>query len=326
LLELPAGALRVETDAGLLEGPGGTVAAARQRGGARGAAGAVWGELIPPGKCPAVRMLRIRILEVARDEVIDRELCPAQANPEALARAIALGVAQSLRSGGGQGLHILDRASTAAPVVPAPPPCPLCPPCPAAPARPETPPVGPPPPPPPEKAAPRVFLSAGPVFSSHPRWGSAGVGFSAEMSWAAWPWLHLGLGAAGFPPRSIEVVDLVASYAEWPVEVFGRVPLRWGPAELLLDAGVFLSFSWMDALITSADDSVHFDRFNPGIGVRAAVRWWAGAGWALEARAGAAFFLSRQRYVYQFFDQEIVLLAMQPVSLEAAFLLTVPIL
>ncbi|MBW1871180.1 MAG: hypothetical protein JRJ19_03895, partial [Deltaproteobacteria bacterium] len=91
LLELPDKSLKIvsEHPAGRIE-PEDIESVIRARAEELGAKGVVWGELVRPNKCPAVRLVRIRILDLGSGIILDRDLCPQATGAETLSRAIAL--------------------------------------------------------------------------------------------------------------------------------------------------------------------------------------------------------------------------------------------
>ncbi len=197
LLELPVlggpqgeTPLRVQAEkpAGLSEGES-WEAELRRRGAELGAVAVLWAELLPPGDCAASRRVGLRILDLERDVLLERNICPSGAGAASLSRAMALATVLALAAGEIPGLPVRPREQIAevspAPVVPDVKPadktaqaCPICPPPPGKPPVPRS----------------TWFLSAGGHFSSHPNWSSWGMGVEGALAWSPWYWFELGLG------------------------------------------------------------------------------------------------------------------------------------
>ncbi len=326
LLELPAGSLRVEaqepTDPVM---PGTVEQVARQRGAELGAQAVLWGELAPPGSCKAPRTIRLRILDLENEKLLNRELCPEDAAFEDISRAIALATLAALRSGEVQSLKLIE--DNAPPVrklasaIDEAPSCPECPECPACAPCPET----PRPPPCPSPWESDVFLTIGGQFSSHPGWDSVGFGAEAGLSWAPLSWLELGLGLQALRGRSVEVDEVHALYTSWPALIWAAFRLVSGTFEVQAAVGLQVAWSRMDVLLPRLEVATSIERVNPAIYGRVGLRYWTPWGFGLQLVAGPTVYLRRQRYTYGTEYATRTVMSMQTVSLEAGLHLVVPV-
>ncbi|HUU02595.1 MAG TPA: hypothetical protein VM425_14220 [Myxococcota bacterium] len=330
LLQLPGENLRVIT-----ERPAGRVpmedleSTIKARASELDARAAIWGELKRPADCKAPRIVRIRILDPGANTILDRDLCPEGTGAETLSLAIAVACANALRSGLIQSLGMIGdaaRKKIAAGIPPArrkvrkrmkcpkqkacptPVPCPVC---------------------KQEKILinePRRFfrLSAGPFFTSHPRWESYGVGAMLEISWAPLDWLEFGLGIRASRGRRIEVTEVRAVYSSWPLYAWARGLLGNDVLQGTLDLGFVADWSRLDALLDRFDNSIRIDRFNPAISCRLGVLWWIRARLGLHLLAGSTVYLRRQRYSYSYLGLPVEVLDLSSWSLETALMLVVP--
>ena len=318
LAEEPAGRLVPEDIEGLV----------RSRAEDLEAVAVVWGELKVPKTCQAPRLVRIRILDLGSNLILDRDLCPEEADAGALSRAIAVATMNALRSGLVQSLSLIDdHAEKVAKAIPEAPKCPDCPepepcpepqPCPECdcveyPTCPDCP--GPPP--------PEFFLSAGPLFTSHPQWSSWGLGVAAEFSWAPLSWLEVGAGIQAIRGRHVNVTDVDALYTSWPAVLFGRARYSVSNLELTADLGFMLTWSRLDVLLEAgqAKRIEEIDRVNPGIFGRAGLRLWLSYNVGLHLLMGPSVYLRRQRYIYSYYGFPTAILSMQLVSFDAQLLL-----
>jgi|GEM_PF-1882195 len=343
-MELPSSAAIAESLALELEGrglevhaeqPAGRVVpedlegAVRDRAREIDAQGAVWGELRPPGSCRAPRLVRIRILDVNSNIILDRDLCPSETGIDVLARAIALATANALRSGLVESLKLIDDAESAADLAAAIPDksvcpeCSACPPCPPQKECPEPRPC-PQPPPCPEPPRPDFRVAAGFLFTSHPRWQSYGLGAALEISWTPLTWLETGLGLYAGRGRRIGVTDVQGLYSSWPVSVWARGILGDDRLEGTLDLGFVAAWSRLDALLERFEDSIRVDRFNPGVFARLGLRWWIGRLLGIHFTVGSTLFVRRQRYSYSYLGLDVEVLSLDPWSLDCAVFLVVP--
>jgi hypothetical protein len=279
----------------------------------------VWGELKAPKTCQAPRLVRIRILDLGSNLILDRDLCPEEADAGALSRAIAVATMTALRSGLVQSLSFIgDRERTVAEKIPPAPECPECPepkPCP----QPE-------PCPPcecpgcPEPGRPRFFLAAGPLFTSHPTWSSRGLGAGVEVSYSPLGWLEAGLGVQAVRGRHVRVTDVDALYTSWPALLFGGLAV-----EATVDLGFMLTWSRLDALLEAqeAKKTAEVERVNPGVFARAGLRFWITRHAGLHLLLGSTVYLRRQRYTYGYYGFAGTVLSMQVASLEGLVLFVV---
>jgi hypothetical protein len=316
LAEEPAGRLVPEDIEGLV----------RSRALELKAVAVVWGELKVPKTCRAPRLVRIRILDLGSNLILDRDLCPEEADAGALSRAIAVATMNALRSGLVQSLSLIDdHAAKVAKNIPKAAMCPKCPkqkpcpepePCPECleyPVCPDCP--GPPP--------PRFFLAAGPLFTSHPQWSSYGLGVAAEFSYSPLDWLEVGAGIQAVRGRHVKVTDVNALYTSWPAMVFCRARIGFSSLELTADLGFMLTWSRLEALMEAqATRSVaEVERVNPGILGRAGLRWWLSKNAALHLLAGSTIYLRRQRYTYGYYGFGTAVLSMHLASFEGQLML-----
>jgi hypothetical protein len=311
--EEPAGRLVPEDIEGLV----------RSRAEELEAVAVVWGELKVPKTCQAPRLVRIRILDLGSNLILDRDLCPEEADAGALSRAIAVATMNALRSGLVQSLSLIgDHADKVAKDIPKaskcpkPEPCPKCecPECPEYPACPDCP--GPP--------RPEFFLAAGPLFTSHPQWNSYGLGVAAEFSYAPLHWLEVGAGLQAVRGRHVNVTDVDALYTSWPAVLFGRVRFGFSNLEVTADLGFMLTWSRLDVLLeaSQAKKIEEIERVNPGVFGRAGLRLWLTRNVGLHLLIGPSVYLRRQKYVYSYYGFPTAILSMQLVSFDAQLQLT----
>jgi len=310
MAEEPAGKLVPEDIEGLV----------RSRAEELEAVAVVWGELKVPKTCQAPRLVRIRILDLGSNLILARDLCPEEADAEALSRAIAVATMNALRSGLVQSLSLIgDHAKKVAKDIPKAPKCPkcdcvVCPkpePCPEC-KCPEC--LGCPEPP-----RPNFFLAAGPLFTSHPQWSSYGLGVAAEFSYAPLDWLEVGAGLQAVRGRHVRVTDVDALYTSWPAILFGRARLAFSRLELTADLGFMLTFSRLDVLLeaSQAKKTEEVERLNPGVFGRVGLRLWLSDNVGLHLLTGPSVYLRRQRYIYSYYGFPTAILSMQLVSFDA---------
>jgi len=326
LLELPGSiSVMAEEPAGELV-PEDVEALVRARAEELEAVAVVWGELKAPKTCQAPRLVRIRILDLGSNLILDRDLCPEEADAEALSRAIAVATMNALRSGLVQSLSLIgDHAEKVAQAIPKAPKCPPCPepkPCPKpepcseceCPLCPEC----------PKPPRPDFCLGAGFLFTSHPQWGSYGLGVAAELSYAPLNWLEVGAGIQAVRGRHVNVTDVDALYTSWPAILFGRVRFLFSRLELTADLGFMLTFSRLDVLLEAgqAKKTEEIERLNPGVFARAGLRLWLSENVGLHLLAGPSVYLRRQRYIYSYYGFPTAILSMQLVSLDTQLQLT----
>ena len=322
LLELPESiAVMAEEPAGRLV-PEDIEGLVRSRAEELKAVAVVWGELKVPKTCQAPRLVRIRILDLGSNLILDRDLCPEEADAGALSRAIAVATMNALRSGLVQSLSLIDdHAAEVAKKIPQAPKCPKCEclepePCPKCecpecleyPVCPDCP--GPP--------RPEFFLAAGPLFTSHPQWDSWGLGVAAEFSYSPLDWLEVGAGIQAVRGRHVKVTDVDALYTSWPAVLFGRVRLGFSNLELTADLGFMLTWSRLDVLLeaSQAKNIEEIERVNPGLFGRAGLRLWLSHNLGLHLLVGPSVYLRRQRYVYSYYGFPTAILSMQLVSFD----------
>jgi hypothetical protein len=316
--EHPAGRIVPEDIEGLI----------RARAEELGAKGAVWGELRRPDKCPAPRLVRIRILDLGSGIILDRDLCPQTAGVETLSRAIALATANALRSGLVESLKLIDDAPKTKKLVAKIPrarrkkPCPKSEPCPKPKPCPECDPEDVCPKP----ARPVLFLSAGGFATSHPKWGSYGLGAAIELSYSPLSWLEVGLGFLASRARSVQVTDVNALYSNWPMLLWARAYLGNQQIEGTFDVGFIAAWSRLNALLSQFDTSIQVDRFNPAVFGRLGLRWWIHPRIGLHFTVGSSVYLRRQRYTYGYLGIPVEVLSLMAWSLEGQIMVVVPIL
>lgn len=325
LLELPESIqVTAEEPAGMLLVPEDIEGLVRSRAEELMAVAVVWGELKAPKTCHAPRLVRIRILDLGSNLILDRDLCPEDADAEALSRAIALATMNALRSGLVQSLSLIgDRIGRIAETVPEAPRCPECPrpePCPENEPCPVCECFGCPACPKPKR--PRFFLAAGPLFSSHPAWSSCGLGAGVELSYSPLLWLEAGLGVQAVRGRHVRVTDVDALYTSWPAHAFGRVRFGGLSLEATFDLGFMLTWSRLDALLEAqaARKTAEVSRVNPGVFGRAGLRFWLFKNAGLHLLLGSTVYLRRQRYTYGYYGFAGAVLSMQLASLEGLLL------
>lgn len=311
--EEPAGKLVPEDIEGLV----------RSRAEELEAVAVVWGELKVPKTCQAPRLVRIRILDLGSNLILDRDLCPEEADTGALSRAIAVATMNALRSGLVQSLSLIgDHAKKVAKTIPQAPKCPKPPPCP----EPEPCPVCECPQCPvcPRPKRPRFFLAAGPLFTSHPRWDSYGLGAALELSYSPLGWLEVGLGVQAVRGRHVQVTDVDALYTSWPAVAFGRVRFGGSALEVTADLGFMLTWSRLDVLLEGGQSSKieEIERVNPGVFGRAGLRYWVSEDVGLHLLIGSTVYLRRQKYTYAYYSFPTSILSMHLVSFEGQLLLT----
>ena len=325
LLELP-GSIQVmaEEPAGKLV-PEDVEELVRDRAEELRAVAVVWGELKAPKTCQAPRLVRIRILDLGSNIILDRDLCPEDADAEALSRAIAVATMNALRSGLVQSLSLIsDHPNQVAEKIPEVPKCPECPkpePCPTpepcppceCPQCPEC----------PKPPRPKFFLAAGPLFTSHPQWDSYGLGAAVELSYSPLEWLEVGLGVQAVRGRHIQVTDVDALYTNWPAIAFGRVRIGGSAWEVTGDLGFMLTWSRLDVLLEAqaAKKTTEVERVNPGVFGRAGLRYWISEDVGLHMLIGSTIYLRRQKYTYGYYGFPTSILSMQLASFEGQLLL-----
>jgi hypothetical protein len=323
LLELPESiAVMAEEPAGKLV-PEDIEGLVRSRAEELAAVAVVWGELKAPKICQAPRLVRIRILDLGSNLILDRDLCPEEADAGDLSRAIAVATMNALRSGLVQSLSLIDdHAGKVAKKIPKAPRCPKCPepePCPQPEPCPrcECPEC-------PKPPRPEFFLAAGPLFTSHPQWSSYGLGLAAEFSYSPLEWLEVGLGMQAVRGRHVQVTDVDALYTSWPVVLFGRARFGGTVLEVTADLGFMLTWSRLDALLESqaAKSTAEVERVNPGVLGRAGLRWWITRNAGLHLLVGSTVYLRRQRYSYGYYGFATSVLSMHVASFESQLMLT----
>jgi hypothetical protein len=330
LLQLPGEHIKVvnERPAGRIP-LGDLESAVKTRARELDARAAIWGELRRPVTCKAPRIVRIRILDPGTDTILDRDLCPEGTGAETLSLAIAVACANALRSGLIQSLGMIGEAAKKKVAdgipkarrkvqkrmkCPKPKACPAHEPCPVCKKEIIT-----------TDEPRRLFrLSAGPFFTSHPRWESYGLGAMLEVSWAPLDWLELGLGIRASRGRRIEVTEVKSVYSNWPLYIFARGGLGNKVVRGTLDLGFVADWSRLDALLDRFDNSIRIDRFNPALICRLGVLWWVKARLGLHLLAGSTIYLKRQRYSYSYLGLPVEVLNLSSWSLELALMLVVP--
>lgn len=290
---------------------------------------AIWGELRNPAGCKAPRVVRVRILDPFTDTILDRDLCPEKTGAETLGLAIAVACANVLRSGLIQSLGMIGEAGRKkiAAFIPKVKrkvcKCKKCPEpkeCPAPEPRPVR---------APKQAQPAEppgawRLSAGPFFTSHPRWESYGFGALLEISWAPLDWLEFGIGIRASRGRRIEVTEVKAVYSNWPFHAWARGLLGNEVLKATLDLGFVADWSRLDALLDRFSNSIRIDRFNPALSCRLGLLWWIESRLGLQLLAGSTFYLRRQRYSYSYLGVPVEVLKLSSWSMELGLLLVVP--
>ncbi len=329
LLQIPEGGVRVAAErptSRLIPEEAERVFEARGR--EVNARAVVWGELLMPADCTAVRRIKLRILDVGTGLVLERVLCPAGAGAADLAGAMAGAVAASFRSGliaglvlpekekkpSGGGLEKMARSARRR----CPPPIP-CPPCP-----PSEPPQCPRCTPCPEPGRGRLRLATGFAATSHPRLRNPSLGIVLGGGWKIHRRLELGLEVqAVFPTNSIAATEVRALYHEWPLALWGRLLFGGNRFEGIVDLSLVLSWSRLDSLLERFASSVSIDRFDPALRLRGGVRWWLSRDLALELLAGGCYWLRIQSYNYLYLGIPIEVLRLERWSAEGTLSLVV---
>jgi len=290
------------------------------RGREIGAVAVVWGELVEPADCSAPRRIRMRLLEISTQLIIERILCPNQGSPGDIARAMGLAVVNALHSGALASLapaRHLEKPPTSKGKACAPPaacpPCSACPPCPA-PAQ--------PPPAPKYPQAPH-FIQAGVGISTHPRLRDPSPQLSAGVFFSPTGFLEIGLELVAQRATNIAAGEVSAVYQTWPVTLSGR--LRWGATwQFFAGLEILLAVNHLDALLKKIPDAVGIDRFDPALGLCAGVRWWPKRSLALQLGACGDCWLRVQRYNYLYLGLPLEVLRLDRFSASAQLQLVVP--
>ena len=322
MLELPANIRAVAETPAQMPQPGEAQKLARTRAVEMGAVVAIWGELMDPGSCTAPRLLLISTINVESGTVLKRNVCPEDAGPGIISRAIALATMNSLRSGLVKSMSLVedntrDSAKSAsdipeAPRCPEPPPPEKCP-------QVQCPPL-------PEPLRPRFLFSVGPLVSSHPNWDSFGIGAEIDFFYSPRPWLELGLGIQAFRGRYVKISNVNALYNDWPLIINSRFRFGGATLEGTADLGFMLAWTQLEALFKHpAVASVKsVTKWNPAISASLGLRWWTSWGIGLHLQAGPTVYLRRQLYRYRIDGVTEIVLSMQVVSLHASFSLVIP--
>jgi len=227
----------------------------------------IWGELQPPGRCRAPRVVRLNILDLKADILLQRELCPGRFFPRQYAQAVFKLTELTKKR---------PRRFARSKACPEPKPCPA-PECPRS--APE-----------PGPGRARILLAAGALVTSHPRWDSAGVGVAIELIYSPRAWLETGLGVQAVWSRRID--ELLADYSSWPVNLWGRLKLGESPLEGLLDLGLQATFTRLQ----EAGSAGSHQRVKPAVFVRLGVRWLPEQGPGFQILGGTTAYLAGQSY------------------------------
>jgi len=326
LMELPANVRAVAQTPSPMPQPGQARDLVQAQAKKRGAVVAIWSELVDPGACQAPHILQINILEVESGNILKRNLCPEEADPGALSRAIALVIMNTFRSGLVKSISLIENkvrdSKDLAADIPKAPDCPEVKPCPKAEKVPEV--KCPALPTPPRSS---FFISTGFMFSSHPSWDSSGLGVGIDVLYSPTAWFELGLGVQALRGRHVNVSDVNALYTDWPLSIWGRV--RFGSAELegTADLGFLIAMTRLEVLFEKPIGlSVkNVTKWNPAMFASLGLRWWMPFGLGLHLQAGPTVYLRRQLYRYSIDGVTEIVMSMQVVSFHASLSLVIPL-
>jgi hypothetical protein len=326
LMELPANVEAVAQTPAAMPPPGQTRAMAQAQAEKTGAVVAIWGELGDPGSCKAPHVLRINILDVDSGNVLKRNLCPEQADPGALSRAIALVIMNTFRSGLVKSIGLIEnkarKPKNLAAEIPKVTSCPEPEPCPKTEKVPEV-----KCPAPPEPPGPSFFISTGFIFSSHPSWESCGFGAGIDVLYSPTPWFEMGLGVQALRGRHVKVSDVNGLYTDWPLSIRGRVRFGGAALEGTADLGFLIAMTRLEVLFEKPIGlSVkNVTKWNPAMFASLGLRWWMPFGLGLHLQAGPTVYLRRQLYRYTIDGVTEIVMSMQVVSFHASLSLVVPL-